>query len=349
VSATLLAALLLAACTTTAPTPDPEPTPTPTDEPAPSGVDVAVVLPPAEDPTSLTLLDVDERLEGLAAERIGDVARIRAITVDDAGFVPDTAALLADAGADLVCVLGTDGADVVVDLAARFPAARFCATGDPAVERPDNVDLFDLAHEELGHVLGTGAALLADGGPVGVVLGGDTDERVRRRAGARAALATSSVVLDGTVADVPDAAELVDVVGETESGLAVVLLDTASTSLAEVLSTAAPQQLTPAGLATDTPATVRWSVRVDAIVGAAVDRVVAPDETDRPDRLGFAQRTFAISFQDEVPIAVRDALQVVADELARGVRDPLAAVAADPQPRQGDSVPTVPGGAGDPG
>jgi hypothetical protein len=349
VSAILLAALLVTACTTTAPTPDPTPSPSPTDEPAPSGVDVAVVLPPAEDPTSLTLLDVDERLEDLANERVGDVARIRAVTVDDAGFVPDTAALLADGGADLVCVLGTDGADVVVDLAARFPAARFCATGDPGLERPDNVDLFDLAHEELGHVLGTGAALLAEGDGVGVVLGGDTDERVRRRAGARAALASSSVVLDGTVEDVAGATGLVDALAGPGDGLAVVLLDTSSTSLAEVLSTAAPRRLAPAGLATDTPATVRWSVRVDAIVDAAVDRVVAPDETDRPDRLGFAQRTFAISFEDDVPIAVRDTLQVVADELARGVRDPLAAVAADPEPQEGDLVPTVPGGAGAPG
>lgn len=339
---TVVIVAVLTACTSTAPTPDPAPTPSPTEEPAPSGVDVAVVLPPVEDPTTLTLLDVDDRLEDLAAERVGDVARIRAVTVDDAGFVPDTAALLADGGADLVCVLGTDGADVVLDLAARFPATRFCATGDVGLERPDNVDLFELAHEELGHVLGTGAALLADGGGVGVVLDGDSDERVRRRAGARAALATSSVVLDGAVEEVTDATDLVTAAADAGTGLAVVLLDTASTSLAEVLSTAAPRQVAPAGLATDAPASVRWSVRVDAIVDAAVDRVVVLDAPELPDRLGFAHQVFAISFEDEVPSEVRDALQVVADELARGVRDPLAAVAADLDPPGDGPAPTVP-------
>lgn len=345
----LAALVLLVACTGSDPTPTPTPTPTSTDEPAPSGVEVAVVLPPADGPTSLTLVDVEERLEDLAAERVGDVARIRTVTVDDAGFVPDTAALLADGGADLVCVLGTEGARVVADLASRFPASRFCAIGELAGERPENVDLFDLAHEELGHVLGSAAALLAGGDAVGVVLAGDTDERTRRRAGARAALASSSVVVDGSVADVAEATELVASIEEAGTELAVVLIDTASTSVAEVLSRAAPIPVGPAGLATDIPASVRWSVRVDAIVGAAVDRVVSPDDPDLPTRLGFAQRVFAIGFEDEVTDEVRSAIEVVADELARGVRDPLSAVAGDPGPARDGPVPTVPGGTGDVG
>lgn len=318
--------MVAAACTGSPSPPVPTPTPTVTDEPAPSGVAVAVVLPPADDPASSTFVDVEERLDDLASSRIGDVAGVRAVAVDDADFLPDTAALLADAGTDLVCVLGTDGVRTVLDLADRYPASRFCALGDLRDELPANVDVFEVAHEELGHALGTAAAGLTAGAPVGIVIGDDDAERTRRRSGARAALATSSVVIDAAVDGAESAADLVAAANDADESLAVVLLDTASTSIAAATAGSARWWIGPAGLTADDPAALRWGLRADVVVGAAVDRLVLPDEPDLPTRLGFAQELFSIRYDDQVPDEVRDAVRVVADELARGVRDPLAAV-----------------------
>jgi hypothetical protein len=342
----LLLLVLAAACTGSEPPPSPEPDPTPAEEPAPSGVDVAVVLPPEGDPTSLALVDAEARLDDLAEDRVGDVARIRTVRVDDADFVPDTAALLADGGSDLVCVLGNGGQQVVADLASRFPATRFCAVGGPDPDGPRNVDAFEVAHEELGHVLGTAAALLAAERPVGIVLGDETDERARRRAGAVAALDGAELAVDTAVAGPDEAADLVAALSDAPP-LGVVLLDTTSAALTEALQEAAPLRVAPAGTAAEPPATVRWSIRIDTIVGAAVDRVVVPDEPEPLLRLGFAQQLFSLSFEAAVPEEVADAVEVVADELARGVRDPLTPVAGDLEDLGGTSVPTVPGAGPD--
>ncbi len=314
----LAAALVAAACTGTGdPAPTPTPSPAESSEPTPSGVQVAVILATGGG-NVLPAVGIEERLADLAAERVGDVARIRPVVVDEPDFVPDTAALLADGGADLVCVIGGPAVRTVLDLAERFPASRFCAIGAPREDLPANVDLLELDQEALGHVLGVAAAELAGARPIGLVLGGDTEDRTRRRAGTRAALAASTVVVDAAVADVGEATDLVSGIDE-EVDPAVVIVDTSSTSVAEVVAAIAGLWIGPADLATDVSAAVTWSVRVDAIVGAAVDRLVTPDDRDLPTRLGFGEDVFALSFGEGVADPVRDAIRVAADEFARGV------------------------------
>lgn len=317
----LAAGAVLTACTEQVPEPAPSPSPEESSEPAPSGVSVAVVLVPPGGGPSLPADDVEGRLATLAAERVGDVASIRPVTVDDVDFVPDTAALLADGGTDVVCVLGGSGPRTVLDLADRFPATRFCAAGEPRDDLPANVDLFGIDHEALGHVLGVVAASLAGDRPLGVVTDDDGDERARRRTGLRAALASSALVLDAAIADVDAAAELADAVAQGDEPLAALVIDTSSTAVAELLAPAATSWIGPSDLTPDTAAAVQWSIQVDAIISAAVDRVVSPDEVDGPRVLGFAEEVFALRYEEGVPEAVRDAATVAADEIARGTRD----------------------------
>jgi hypothetical protein len=90
---------------------------------------VAVVLPSPDDPRAVAFLDPAGELDALVEGRVGDVAAARTVVPDDADFVVDVAALLADGGTDLVCVLGGDGVRAALSLADRFPATRFCALG----------------------------------------------------------------------------------------------------------------------------------------------------------------------------------------------------------------------------
>jgi hypothetical protein len=92
---------------------------------------VAVVLPAEGTARAAAFLAAADELAQLAEDRGGDVADVRSVVPDDPEFVPDVAALLADQGTDLVCVLGEDGVPVVLQLADRFPATRFCAIGEP--------------------------------------------------------------------------------------------------------------------------------------------------------------------------------------------------------------------------
>jgi basic membrane lipoprotein Med (substrate-binding protein (PBP1-ABC) superfamily) len=326
VAASTLAAVALAGCTDDAP---PPPTPTPTadetTEPAPTGVRIAVVLPPRSDPASVLFADVERQLAELEAERLGDVAGVRAVVPDGEDFVVDVAALLADAGTDLVCVLGDAGLQTVLDLADRFPASRFCAVGEARENQPVNVDVFEVAHEELGHVLGVATAVAVSDAPVGLVLGGDDDARIRRRAGARAALAGVEVSLDGVVTDVAEAAELATAAGDDTP--AAIIIDVADGAVGSVLAAAAPAWIAPRGLAIEDAGgadIVRWSVGVDVIVAAALDRLLSGEPpVEGPVALGFAEGLFTLAFAEGVDDAVRAATQVAADELARGVRDPL--------------------------
>jgi hypothetical protein len=333
---TAVVAVVLVACTgSSTPAPSPTPTPDETTEPAPSGVQVAVVMPPPEDPASGAFLDADAELAELEGERVGDVASVRAVVPDAGAFVADLAALLADQGADLVCVLGADGPRTVLDLADRFPATRFCATAAPRDGQPRNVDLFDVDHEALGHVLGASAAAAVGDGAVGLVRGDDSDDAARRREGARAALVDTAVVVDAIVRDEAETAALVDAIDDADLDLVVV--DAADAAVATALAATAPRWAGPRGVAIDASAgaaLVRWSLRIDVIVGLAIDRLVGNAETGLPPPLGFAEEAFTITFADDVPEEVRAATDAVADELARGVRDPLGGM-----PTPGDGPP----------
>jgi hypothetical protein len=319
-------ALALVACTATeSPTPAPSPTPDAMTEPAPSGVTVAVVLPAPDDPRSAAFLDADGQLDALVEERVGDVAAARTVVPDDADFVLDVAALLADGGTDLVCVLGGDGVRVALALADRFPATRFCALGPPREGQPPNVDLFDVAHEELGHVLGVAVRGAAGTGQAGLVLGDDGDDAVRRRAGARAALAGTPVGVDAVVRDATEVTELIDALDDVD--LAALLVDHADPVLATALAALAPLWVGPRGVPIDSSAgspVVRWSLRADVVVGASLDRLVGAEEDEVLTTLGSAHDLFVLTFADGVAEGVRTATEAAAEELAAGTRDPLA-------------------------
>ncbi|WP_052664187.1 hypothetical protein [Nitriliruptor alkaliphilus] len=343
----LIAALLvlLVGCTgEPAPTPTPTPTADETADPAPSGVQVAVIVPAASDPAAASFLDAERQLARLEADRVGDVASVRVIVPDDPDFVPDLAALVADGGADLVCVLGSSGRRTVTALAERFPATRFCALAAPRENLPDNVDLFDVAYEELGHVLGVAADAAGAGGSVGVVLGDDDDPRARRRAGLRAALAGGEVSVDTIVRDPSEATELARTTDEEP--LATVVVDVADAGLATVVAASASSWIGPRGVTVDASAgsaVVRWWLRADVIVGAAVDRLVQTDRPDELSRLGFEQEVFALTFGEGTNDAVRAVTDVAADEFARGVRDPLEPRAAEPADEDDEDAATGPG------
>lgn len=326
-----LIAVIAAACTDQ---PEPAPPATPPAEeavdPAPTGVQVGVVMPARTDPASAEFHDADAQLADLAEERAGDVAGIRAVVPDEAGFEVDIAALMVEEGADLVCVLGSDGVRTARALSSRFPAARFCALGDPLAEGPDNVELFAVAHEELGHVIGIALAASARGGPVGLVLDGDRDAQMRRRAGARAALSGADVAIDAIVGDAAAAASLVEDVPEL--ALEILALDVTDPGPAAILAASAPTWVGPRAIAVDAPdsaALARWSLRADVVVAAAVDALVDGREPDAPP-LGFTQGLFRVTFAEDIPDAVRGAIDAAADELGRGTRDPLAPPSTSP-------------------
>jgi hypothetical protein len=328
----LVTAVLLVVGCTSSPEPAPPPSPEPDEaaEPTPSGIRVAVVLPPAGDPMAAAFLDVPGELATMSEGRVGDVAAVRSVQPDGAGFVQDVAALLADQGEDLVCVLGDDGVRTVLTLADRFPATRFCAIAPPRDGQPDNVELFDVAHEEVGHVLGAALAATVGTGEAGIVLGDDGGNVARRRAGARAALAGTDVLVDTVVTDASEVTALVGVLEDAE--LDAVLVDLADPVLATAVAGAAPGWIGPRGVPIDASAgaaVVRWSLRADVIVGEAVDRLIGNADDDQATTLGVGDDVLTLTFADDVAEAVRTAAEVAIAELAAGVRDPVGPSAPD--------------------
>lgn len=316
--------LLLAACTEPPPTAGPTPPPEETPDSAPAGVDVAVVLPSSDDEAALPMLEVEEQLAELADEQVGDVAAIRPVTVDDAEFVPDTAAFLADDGADLICVFGSSGVRTVLALADRFPATRFCALGQTRDGLPANVDVFEIDHEQLGHLLGVGVGELAGDRPTGIVLDDDDEEPSSRRAGARAALVAASVAVDTTVEGAAAAVDAVEAAAAVDEELAVVLVDSPIPGVVDALAGVVDVWVGRAGLATATPPAVGWSIRADVVVADALDRLITGEEPDAAEGAGSAVGAFDFTYADAVPERVREAIEAASREFARGTRDPLS-------------------------
>lgn len=265
----------------------------------------------------------------MAADRLGEITELRALAPDAPVFAGDLAAKLADDGYDLVCVLGDAGTRTVLDLAARFPATRFCATGASRDDQPENVDVFDLAHEELGYVLGAAASGLADGGAVGLVRTDDRRDRLRRRDGALAALAANDVVIDGSARDLSEPDELVDAVADAE--LAVLLVDAAGT-FGEAAAAAGPAAVLMPSVLTEredvAPSAVAWTVRADVVIDAAVRRWLSGDE-DVPGLLGFEDEVFVVELDEALPAEVVATVEQLIDDFVRGVRDPLEPVPFD--------------------
>jgi hypothetical protein len=335
----LLVVLLVAATACTAdeePAPDPPPD-ADTEEASPGGVRVGVVLPSSDRTTSEALEVSRAQLAELEEDRLGDIAEVRAVVPDGDVFAGDLAALLADDGYDLVCLFGAGGSRTVLDLAERFPSTRFCSTGTQRDEGPANVDLFELAHEELGATLGAVAAALAGDGTVGLVRGDDRGDRADRRRGALASLAASDVVLDAALGEDQAPSELLDLAAEADPDVVVVDADDAVATA--VLDTLGTRAVGPVALDEDaTQPSVRWELRLDAVVDASVTRLL-DDEVAVPARLGLREGVFDVVIDDGLPQAVTSTFTSVRDAIAVGDRDPVAPVDAIDE-QTGDPAPS---------
>lgn len=168
--------LLATACTTEPPRSEPSPSPTVAAEPSPTssrGLQMAVVLPPATVRSEAQLAAVREEAERLRDTRRDEVASVRIVQPDAPAFTQDVVAVLAEGGADLVCVLGPGAGAAVTAVAPSFPSTRFCAT--PAIAEaeaiPGNVLLIDLRVEEIAYLAGVAAQLTSGQGSPGFVAG----------------------------------------------------------------------------------------------------------------------------------------------------------------------------------
>ncbi|MTV26560.1 BMP family ABC transporter substrate-binding protein [Nitriliruptoraceae bacterium ZYF776] len=329
-SVLVVAALVLAgvACTDEPEEPAPTPQPEATEPTSPSGLRVGVVAPLASEVDASVLEELADGLDALASERDGEVSRVRLVEADGAAFVGDVAALLADDGADVVCVLGRQAAVVVPALADRFPATRFCAAPAALTDPPENVDATFLATDELGHVVGVAAVAMTapQGGPVetvGVVVAGtERGDPERFVAGLRAGLTGVEATLQVAV----DEAAAVEAGQALRSaGVDAVVVDLPAVRAAAVvgeLGSRVPVLASRAavdGLDPDRPVAVfgpRWS----RVVAAAVDRASDADRSV-PSALGFAGEAFEVTVTDE---EVAELVAATIDDLRRGDRDPTA-------------------------
>lgn len=180
-----MAALLIAASCETS-SPDPAPSPGPTTEtssaqpstPQAAGVEIAVVLPPPDEAIDIHAPGTDdqggpdgfdERLtRGIVDARLAvasDVAGLRTVTPDTVIYRRDLIALMADEGADLVCVIGATAVTEVVAVAEQFPATRFCIVPATIQNPPPNVLAIGIRGSDGDYLAGAAAALAS--GPAG--------------------------------------------------------------------------------------------------------------------------------------------------------------------------------------
>lgn len=186
---------VLAACTDGGAPPEPAPSPSPTSSATPEsaeaeGLGVAVVLPPESLWSETRVERIREELASLRRTHLSDVPTWRTVQPETPVFSRDLAAVLAEQGADLVCVIGPGAGAVVLEVAPAFPRTRFCAT--PAIAEPAripaNVLLIDVRVEEVGYVAGVAARLTSTTGPAGFVAAQDEYATDRRRGGFLAGL-----------------------------------------------------------------------------------------------------------------------------------------------------------------
>lgn len=156
--------LLVAACTSSpAPQPSPSPTAPVATSPGPTepvGLRVAVVLPPTGE-APLTTTGTRVAADAVASRHGNGLGEFRTVAPDPGAFVGDVATVLAERGYDLVCVVGRQAAEVVLDIAPTFPATRFCGVPAPdgvdGQQVPDNALLIDVRLEEAAYLAGVAA------------------------------------------------------------------------------------------------------------------------------------------------------------------------------------------------
>lgn len=132
-----LVAALLAACTATGPEPEPAPTPSPSPTASEQavvdrGARIAVIVPPASVVAPAEAAVLLRAAGELAASPPEGVAEVRVVEATSEPFVRDLAHLAVDDGLELVCVVGTGSAELVLELARARREGRFCTT-DPRI------------------------------------------------------------------------------------------------------------------------------------------------------------------------------------------------------------------------
>jgi hypothetical protein len=318
VASTLLTA---GACTDDEPEQEPAPVEDPDDEDderrATQGLRVGVVLPAADvgvaDETDVEGFD---ELETLLE---GEVAELRTVVPDGEAFVADVATLLTVEGYDVVCVFGRDAHDVVVDLAARHVATRFCAApAEPTAEPGGNLVAVDVATEELGHVIGVALHELAGEDPAALLGAGDRVKREAFRDGLRAGLqGTPLQEAHGGLGELE--AELSNALGAEVAAIAVDAGSGARDLLERELE---PPMLAPAPLLEAEVGALRWRMRWDRVLEAVLRWHLDPEE-ERPAILGASDDVFMFEHGPRSSSSMRDAVDEAIGELQRGARDPL--------------------------
>lgn len=172
-AAVLLLALVLVACE---PGGDARPSPTASTpgvsgrETAAGGLRVAVVLAPPVGVAAIENRSVRNAAEDVEDDEDLDIAEIDVLAPPDEPFRRDQIAFAAERGADLVCTIGSDGADDVAALAPRFPRTSFCLVDGTLTEPPGNVVALAWDLRQGAFLAGAAAALARPDASAGIVV-----------------------------------------------------------------------------------------------------------------------------------------------------------------------------------
>lgn len=327
-------ALLLGACTSDDADPgsgDGEPSRSEEDEteaedPVPSGLRVGVVLPPRDTGTADEVEAGPLGIDGLA-RTLGDaVAEVRTIVPDASAFVPDVAGLLVAEDYDVVCVVGRDARETVLELARRHVATDFCgAPVAPVEDAPDNLHLADLALAELGHVVGVALGELGGDEPVALLGSGNRAGGELFRSGLRAGVGETPLhEARGEREDLED-----EIAGALADDVAAIAVDAGPDAAEAVDGIEGVALLAPAPLLTEEdPGALRWRVRWEVVLEQVL-RHLLDDEEELPETFGLAEGVFAVDQGAQASAPVVAAVEAAMGELERGVRDPRAAPEPD--------------------
>jgi hypothetical protein len=327
------AAVSVAACTGA---PDPavapdEPVPAEEPEPAaPLGLSVGVVLPPTDALDPRVAAQVQRELEALAASSGPELRGVQVLVPSSAAFAGDLAALLADRGTQLVCLLGPGAAEVARTELDLHPELDFCAApaDPPEVPLADLVAL-ELRVAELGYAVGVAAAMTADDGPIGLVLGSAELPNASFRTGLQAAVGDREVVTAGGGGPLEDVEEVL------AAGASVVVLDPGGDAdpALDALTAAEVPVLVPEALLADRdevpPVVVSWRVAWAEVVASAIawhlETTPAPATSH-----GFAEGTFTVAVGPGASPTVRAAVEAAVADLEAGTWDASAPPAVPP-------------------
>lgn len=320
----VLAALVLATgCTE----PDPPPAPVepaPAEEPeeaAPLGLSVGVVLPPGDALDPQVVARVQRDLEGLAAASGPEVRGVQVLVPPSSAFVGDLTALLADRGTQLVCVLGPGASEAASAEFALHPELDFCAAPVPTPdEAVAEVVGLEVRAVELGYTVGVAAALAADDGPIGLVLGSAELPSAPFRAGVQAAVGGRELAVAGGDDPLEGTEQVL------AAGASVVVLDPAGDAgpaLAALEAAGVPVLVPEAlvgGRGGAPPVVLTWQVDWAGVVASAIASHLAASPSP-PTSHGFAEGTLAVELGAAASAAVEAAVAAVVADLRSGTWD----------------------------